>query len=199
MLKLSNPHLYDDKCSNPRIWYGFSICSSLQLDCSSPCFKLSSKRSCMLLDKYIPRSVIIFFFTIKNRILPLCVILGFLYIKGACRFCLLMFWEVFLNYVYHLWQIYFDIWQNQYNTVKLNKIKLKNKIKVDSLVLSMYSITSQKNINNFAFYFTILYLFLFSNWTKISRTKLILNFLPEWKILLVFHLLAWYQLLEAFR
>ena len=24
-----------------------------------------------------------------------------------------------------LWQIHFDIWQNQYNIVKLNKIKLK--------------------------------------------------------------------------
>ena len=27
----------------------------------------------------------------------------------------------------HLWQIHFDIWQNQYNIVKLNKIKLKKK------------------------------------------------------------------------
>ena len=25
------------------------------------------------------------------------------------------------------WQIHFDIWQNQYNVVKLNKIKLKKK------------------------------------------------------------------------
>ena len=25
----------------------------------------------------------------------------------------------------YLWQIHFDIWQNQYNIVKLNKIKLK--------------------------------------------------------------------------
>ena len=32
----------------------------------------------------------------------------------------------------YLWQIHFDIWQNQYNIVKLNKIKLK-KIKVYSL------------------------------------------------------------------
>jgi len=29
----------------------------------------------------------------------------------------------------YLWQIYFDIWQNQYNIVKLNKIKLKKKTK----------------------------------------------------------------------
>ena len=28
------------------------------------------------------------------------------------------------TYVY-LWQIHFDIWQNQYNIVKLNKIKFK--------------------------------------------------------------------------
>ena len=27
----------------------------------------------------------------------------------------------------YLWQIHFDIWQNQYNSVKLNKIKLKKK------------------------------------------------------------------------
>ena len=30
------------------------------------------------------------------------------------------------TYVY-LWQIHVDIWQNQYNIVKLNKIKLKKK------------------------------------------------------------------------
>ena len=29
----------------------------------------------------------------------------------------------------HLWQIRFDIWQNQCNIVKLNKIKLKKKRK----------------------------------------------------------------------
>ena len=29
----------------------------------------------------------------------------------------------------YLWQIHFDIWQNQYNIVKLNKIKFKKKIK----------------------------------------------------------------------
>ena len=27
----------------------------------------------------------------------------------------------------YLWQIHFDIWQNQYNIVKLNKSKLKKK------------------------------------------------------------------------
>ena len=27
----------------------------------------------------------------------------------------------------YLWQIHFDIWQNQYNIVKLNKAKLKKK------------------------------------------------------------------------
>ena len=27
----------------------------------------------------------------------------------------------------YLWQIHFDIWQNQYNIVKLNKIKLTKK------------------------------------------------------------------------
>ena len=29
----------------------------------------------------------------------------------------------------YLWQIHFDIWQNQYNIVKLNKIKLRKKTK----------------------------------------------------------------------
>ena len=29
----------------------------------------------------------------------------------------------------YLWQIHFDIWQNQYNIAKLNKIKLKKKEK----------------------------------------------------------------------
>ena len=29
----------------------------------------------------------------------------------------------------YLWQIHFDIWQNQYNIVKLNKIKLKKRKK----------------------------------------------------------------------
>ena len=29
----------------------------------------------------------------------------------------------------YLWQIHSDIWQNQYNIVKLNKIKLKTKTK----------------------------------------------------------------------
>ena len=27
----------------------------------------------------------------------------------------------------YLWQIHFDIWQSQYNIVKLNKIKIKKK------------------------------------------------------------------------
>ena len=30
----------------------------------------------------------------------------------------------------YLWQIHFDIWQNQYNIVKLNKIKFKKIIKI---------------------------------------------------------------------
>ena len=30
----------------------------------------------------------------------------------------------------YVWQIHFDIWQNQYNIVKLNKIKLKKKKKL---------------------------------------------------------------------
>ena len=34
----------------------------------------------------------------------------------------------------YLWQIHFDIWQNQYNIVKLNKIKLKKKKKRRAMV-----------------------------------------------------------------
>ena len=30
----------------------------------------------------------------------------------------------------YLWQIHFDIWQNQYNIVKLNKVKFKKKMLV---------------------------------------------------------------------
>ena len=36
----------------------------------------------------------------------------------------------------YLWQIHFDIWQNQYNIVKLNKIKFK-KIKKRIYILSV--------------------------------------------------------------
>ena len=32
----------------------------------------------------------------------------------------------------YLWQIHFDIWQNQYNIAKLNKIKLKKKKKIEA-------------------------------------------------------------------
>ena len=35
----------------------------------------------------------------------------------------------------YLWQIHFDIWQNQYNIVKLNKIKLKKQTNKPSLTL----------------------------------------------------------------
>ena len=34
----------------------------------------------------------------------------------------------------YLWQIHFDIWQNQYNIVKLNKIKLNLKIKNEEIM-----------------------------------------------------------------
>ena len=40
----------------------------------------------------------------------------------------------------YLWQIHFDIWQNQYNIVKLNKIKLKKQTKR----LFLYSIAVAK-------------------------------------------------------
>ena len=37
----------------------------------------------------------------------------------------------------YLWQIHFDIWQNQYNTVKLNKIKLKKENKFTSISFNL--------------------------------------------------------------
>ena len=36
----------------------------------------------------------------------------------------------------YLWQIHFDIWQNQYNIVKLNKIKLKKKKSRDIILVT---------------------------------------------------------------
>jgi len=45
----------------------------------------------------------------------------------------------------YLWRIHFDIWQNQYNIVKLNKIKFKKKKKnnatsVDELLPQMHNL-----------------------------------------------------------
>ena len=33
----------------------------------------------------------------------------------------------------YLWQIHFDLWQNQYNIVKLNKIKINEQMKAHIL------------------------------------------------------------------
>ena len=41
----------------------------------------------------------------------------------------------------YLWQIHFDIWQNQYNIVKLNKIKFK---KINKNCLYIFSIKKEK-------------------------------------------------------
>ena len=40
------------------------------------------------------------------------------------------------TYVY-LWQIHFDIWQNEYNIAKLNKIKFK---KINKTVIGRYPV-----------------------------------------------------------
>ena len=34
----------------------------------------------------------------------------------------------------YLWQIHFDIWRNQYNIVKLNKIKKKKKMAIGRFI-----------------------------------------------------------------
>ena len=44
----------------------------------------------------------------------------------------------------YLWQIHFDIWQNQYNIVKLNKIKLNLKIKKEE-IMKYFEINKNKN------------------------------------------------------
>ena len=50
-----------------------------------------------------------------------------------------------LTYVY-LWQIHFDIWQNQYNIVKLkNKIKLSKKKKKESIIVRKVISETVKN------------------------------------------------------
>ena len=36
----------------------------------------------------------------------------------------------------YLWQIHVDIWQNKYNIVKLNEIKLKKKLKITHIFSS---------------------------------------------------------------
>ena len=46
----------------------------------------------------------------------------------------------------YLWQIHFDIWQNQYNIVKLNKIKVKVKKKKEKWCLLIVKISS--NVEN---------------------------------------------------
>ena len=46
----------------------------------------------------------------------------------------------------YLWQIHFDIWQNQYNIVKLNKIKLKRKKKKS--LHKIWLITQSSNVVN---------------------------------------------------
>ena len=46
----------------------------------------------------------------------------------------------------YLWQIHFDKWQNQYNIVKLSKIKLREKKKT-----SMYKIGKEKSAPNYIY------------------------------------------------
>ena len=47
----------------------------------------------------------------------------------------------------YLWQIHFDIWQNQYNIVKLNKIKLKKKnikIHAEAAIVGIFETVIQR-------------------------------------------------------
>ena len=48
----------------------------------------------------------------------------------------------------YLWRIHFDIWQNQYNIVKLNKIKFKKKRKKKEEVARIHRRTIQKDLHN---------------------------------------------------
>ena len=44
----------------------------------------------------------------------------------------------------YLWQIHFDIWQNQYNIVKLNKIKKKKEKKIKTPKKRTATLEAQK-------------------------------------------------------
>ena len=47
----------------------------------------------------------------------------------------------------YLWRIHFDIWQNQYNIVKLkNKIKKRKKIKSKKVLTTFLSILAKINV-----------------------------------------------------
>ena len=48
----------------------------------------------------------------------------------------------------YLWQIHFDIWQNQYNIVKFkNKIKLKKNNEVQDTLIDFNTTESEKFVN----------------------------------------------------
>ena len=47
----------------------------------------------------------------------------------------------------YLWQIHFDIWQNQYNFVKLNKIKFKKIFKKKKIKSSRVQPGTEKLLN----------------------------------------------------
>ena len=51
------------------------------------------------------------------------------------------------EHIYNLWQIHFDIWQNQYNIVKLNKIKLKKNVTSDIVLTCMWLFKTEISLN----------------------------------------------------
>ena len=63
--------------------------------------------------------------TLEQFWLCLCGVSGSWYAQGVYEPSEYLWWvcDLILNAIVYLWQIHFDIWQNQYNIVKLNKIK----------------------------------------------------------------------------
>ena len=77
----------------------------------------------------------------------------------------------------YLWQIHFDIWQNQYNIVKLNKIKLKKK-EISKIKNYLYyhatEVFSSKIFQNTLLFFLIYILLSTFPWRKVQTELLLL-------------------------
>ena len=74
----------------------------------------------------------------------------------------------------YLWQIHFDIRQNQYNIVKLNKIKLKNKNKTNKQKEIHISVLQDLQLGPIKFHQKGIYILFMDCWTvsKIPKRSL---------------------------
>ena len=78
------------------------------------------------------------------------------------------------------WQIHFDIWQNQYNIVKLNKIKLEKKIK-------------KKSCFSFCFILNCLFWQLYALFSLFWGDRININYAPHAAILEVLASFTFYS------